>query len=261
MESGEGRFDMPSFSSKALKLTLLGIFLAIVPATWVLAGGQCEVPGIWESNFEKVYGFAIESPGRFKGEQFEGNLLIDRMVEEGGELKMVFRFEGQRGEATLRLHCEGNMATLKGRFSLPGRSGEWVFTKLSNPNAVPIATDSSGTAIKGYDSVAYFTEGRAMKGKKEFAFSWQDIRWYFANAAHRDMFGANPKRYAPQFGGFCAMGMTRGKMFVADPEAWTIVDGKLYIKFNKTTRDRWRPNKAENIKKAEKNWAKITKEN
>ncbi len=252
---------MLKLAPKAVKLTLLGIFLAVVPATFVLAGGQCEVPGIWKSNFKKAYSFAIKSPGSFKGEQLEGNLLIDRMVEEGGELKIAFRFEGRRGEATLRLHCEVNMVTLKGRFSLPGRSGEWVFTKLSNLNDTPIASDSSGVAIKGYDTVAYFTEGRAIKGQKEFEFSWKEAPWHFVSAAHRDMFAANPKRYAPKFGGFCAMAMTRGKMFVADPEAWTIVDGNLYMKFNKATRDRWRPNKAENIEKAKKNWDKITKQN
>ena len=125
----------------------------------------------------------------------------------------------------------------------------------------PIATDSFGVAIKGYDTVAYFTEGRALKGKKEFEFSWQGARWYFANAAHRDLFAANPKRYVPQFGGFCARGMTRGKMAAADPKAWTIVDGKLYMKFSKASRDRWRQNKAENIKKAEEKWANIRKQN
>lgn len=120
-----------------------------------------------------------------------------------------------------------------------------------------INTDKSGVAIKGYDTVAYFTEGRAVEGKMEFMFSWHGARWYFANAAHRDLFAANPERYAPQFGGFCSMGMTRGMTANADPEAWTIVDGKLYLKFSKATRDQWRPNKAENIKKAEKKWANI----
>lgn len=250
---------MARLPSKAVKLALLVIFLAIAPATLVLAGAQCEVPGLWKSNFEKIYRFSLESPGKFKGKQIEGNLFIDQMIEERERLNVIFRFEGQRGEATLGLHCEGNMVTLKGRFSLPERSGEWVFIKLSNPEAVPIATEPSGVAIKGYDTVAYFTEGHAMKGKKEFAFSWADVHWNFTGVAHRDMFAANPERYAPQFGGNCSMGMTRGMMAAADPEAWTIVDGKLYIKFDKATRDRWRPNKAENIKKAEKNWAHINK--
>lgn len=112
-----------------------------------------------------------------------------------------------------------------------------------------INTDEPGVAIKGYDTVAYFTEGPAMKGKKEFEFSWQEAQWYFVSAAHRDMFAANPKSYAPEFGGFCAMAMTRGIIYAADPEAWTIVDGKLYIKFSHATRDRWQTNKTENIKR------------
>jgi hypothetical protein len=134
----------------------------------------------------------------------------------------------------------------------------WVLAEGSHK---AIATDPFGVAIKGYDTVAYFTEGRAIKGKKEFEFSWRDAHWHFVSAAHRDMFAANPERYAPKFGGFCANGMSKGKMAAADPEAWTIVDGKLYMKFNKAVRDRWRPDKAVRIKKAEKNWDKIIKQN
>jgi YHS domain-containing protein len=124
-----------------------------------------------------------------------------------------------------------------------------------------IATDSSGVAIKGYDTVAYFTEGRPVKGKKEFEYVWQDARWWFSSAAHRDMFAVNPERYVPKFGGHCAMGMSMNKKKVADPEAWTIVDGKLYIKYNKAARDRWRKDIPANIKKAEKIWAELNKQN
>jgi cytochrome c len=98
---------------------------------------QCEVSGIWKSNFEKVYRFTLMAPGRFKGEQFDGNLLIDQMVREGEEIRMVFRFKGEKGKATLRLLCEDNMVVLKGRFTLAKRSGEWVFTKLKNEKLPP----------------------------------------------------------------------------------------------------------------------------
>ncbi|MFQ5995727.1 MAG: YHS domain-containing (seleno)protein [Acidiferrobacterales bacterium] len=124
-----------------------------------------------------------------------------------------------------------------------------------------VATGPDNVAIKGYDTVAYFTEGQPMKGKSKFVASWNDAEWHFANAAHRDLFTANPERYAPQFGGFCAQGLSRGKKVVADPEAWTIVDGKLYIKFSKASRDRWRKDKAEKIKKAEESWATYQKQN
>ena len=65
-----------------------------------------------------------------------------------------------------------------------------------------INTDKSGVAIKGYDTVAYFTEGHPVKGKKEFEFTWQDARWRFSSAANRALFATNPERYTPKYGGF-----------------------------------------------------------
>jgi YHS domain-containing protein len=111
-------------------------------------------------------------------------------------------------------------------------------------------------AIKGYDTVAYFTEAQATKGRSEFAFSWNDAQWHFANAAHRDMFASNPERYAPQFGGNCSMGLSTGKKVAANPEVWTIVDGKLYLYFSNGARDKFRRNPQENTKAAEANWRK-----
>lgn len=124
-----------------------------------------------------------------------------------------------------------------------------------------VATGPDNVAIKGYDTVAYFTEGQAMKGKSKFVASWNDAEWHFATAAHRDLFTGNPEHYAPQFGGFCAQGLSHDKKVAADPEAWTIVDGKLYIKFSKDARDRWRKDKAARIKEAEESWAKRQKQN
>lgn len=123
-----------------------------------------------------------------------------------------------------------------------------------------VATGPDNVAIKGYDTVAYFTEGQAVKGENKFVASWNDAEWYFANAAHRDLFTENPERYAPQFGGFCSAGLSHGAKVAADPEAWTIVDGKLYIKFSKDARDRWRKDKAEKIRRAEENWTEYQKQ-
>ena len=136
-------------------------------------------------------------------------------------------------------------------FGLPS---SWVFAGSANEQ---IATDAAGVAIKGYDTVAYFTEGRATKGDPKVVYSWRDAQWYFANLRHREMFAADPERYAPQFGGHCANGLSVGKVVVADPEEWTIVDGKLYIKFSRSARDRWRQDKRAKIIKAEKNWTEI----
>jgi hypothetical protein len=120
---------------------------------------------------------------------------------------------------------------------------------------------ADNVAIDGYDTVAYFTEDRAVKGSKDYQFEWHDTRWHFSNANHRDLFAADPERYAPQFGGLCAGAMTRGVVVKADPEAWTIVDGKLYMKVNKSFRDEWRQDPAGNIKQANQAWAKLVEKN
>ncbi len=100
--------------------------------------------------------------------------------------------------------------------------------------------DKNNIAIKGYDTVAYFTEGSAVMGDKQFAHSWEDATWRFANASNRDLFTANPKRYAPQYGGYCALGLAAGEYADIDPDSWTIVDGKLYLNKSKDFREVWR---------------------
>jgi len=84
-------------------------------------------------------------------------------------------------------------------------------------------------AIKGYDPVAYFTDGKPVPGRAEFELEWDDRRWRFASAEHRDLFKASPVRYAPQFGNYCAMALALNQVVAADPENWLISDGKLYI--------------------------------
>jgi len=84
-------------------------------------------------------------------------------------------------------------------------------------------------AIKGYDPVAYFTLGKPTKGTPDFAYDWDDRRYLFVNAEHRDRFKADPVRYAPQFGNYCAMALAKGQVVVANPENWLISDGKLYV--------------------------------
>jgi YHS domain-containing protein len=91
-------------------------------------------------------------------------------------------------------------------------------------------------AIDGYDPVAYFTQKKPVQGKSTIRHDWDDKRYLFSSAKHRDMFAANPDRYEPQFGGLCAGGVAAGMKVKADPKIWRIVDGKLYL-FSKQERD------------------------
>ena len=89
--------------------------------------------------------------------------------------------------------------------------------------------DNVRVVLKGYDPVAYFTDGKPVKGDARYAYDWDEGRYHFASARHRDMFAGNPERYAPQFGGYCTGSMSRGVRNEGDPEGWTIKDGKLYV--------------------------------
>ncbi len=110
-------------------------------------------------------------------------------------------------------------------------------------------------AIKGYDPVAYFTPGKPSPGSADISYEWEGARWQFASAAHRDLFRRDPDAYAPQYGGYCALGMVGGNHGQVDPEAWTIVDGKLYLAYDRASREEWRKNQAANIAAADRVWA------
>ena len=110
-------------------------------------------------------------------------------------------------------------------------------------------------AIKGYDAVAYFTLGKPTPGVPDISYEWDGARWQFADAGHRMLFERNPEAYAPQYGGYCSLGMTTGNRGEPNPEVWAIVDGKLYFNYDKQTRDEWRQNLDANIAQADRVWA------
>jgi YHS domain-containing protein len=115
-----------------------------------------------------------------------------------------------------------------------------------------------GLAIQGYDPVAYFTKGKAIEGSKQFAAVYEGVTYYFANAADKDLFLKDPKKYEPQYGGWCAyaMGATNDKVEI-DPETFKIVDGKLYLFFHNfinNTLLKWNKDEANLKAKADKNW-------
>ncbi len=108
-------------------------------------------------------------------------------------------------------------------------------------------------AIKGYDPVAYFTLRRATPGDARFEYSWDEHRWQFANARHRELFKADPVRYAPQFANFCAVALARGEVLAANPEYWLISDGKLYLFGKAAGPDLFRRDVPGTVEKANRN--------
>jgi hypothetical protein len=94
---------------------------------------------------------------------------------------------------------------------------------------IPAFAVESPLAIQGYDPVAYFTDGKPTRGLPEFEYQWDEHRYRFASAQHRDLFKADPVHYAPQFGNYCAMALALGKIVVANPENWLVSDNKLYV--------------------------------
>lgn len=117
--------------------------------------------------------------------------------------------------------------------------------------------DAQGLAVKGYDVVAYFKAGAPTLGKAEFTAAYDGATYRFADAADRDAFRTDPARYAPQYGGFCAMGTAIGRKLDGDPTAWRIVDGKLYLNVDKNVQATWLKDVPGNLVKANANWPQI----
>lgn len=97
----------------------------------------------------------------------------------------------------------------------------------------------SGVAIRGYDTVAYWTEGRPVEGDESITADYQGATWQFSSEEHRDLFAANPERYAPQYGGYCAYGVAKDSLVKIEPENWSIIDDKLYLNFDDGVQSRW----------------------
>ncbi|QQR75763.1 MAG: hypothetical protein IPJ17_09395 [Holophagales bacterium] len=114
-----------------------------------------------------------------------------------------------------------------------------------------------GLAVHGYDVVAYFADGKAVEGSDAVETSWHGATWRFASAAHRDLFVAAPERYAPQYGGYCAWAVSQGYTADGDPESWKIVDGKLYLNYNREIQQRWEADIPGLVTKADANWPKL----
>lgn len=114
-----------------------------------------------------------------------------------------------------------------------------------------------GIAIDGTDPVAYFTEGAPVAGDPAITHDWMGATWRFASAANKDAFVVDPEAYAPQFGGYCAWAVSEGHTASTTPEAWSVVDGKLYLNYSRCLQRRWEKDISGNISRATANWPKI----
>jgi YHS domain-containing protein len=128
-----------------------------------------------------------------------------------------------------------------------------VFAQKENNAA--IFSDKNG-AIRGYDPVAYFTIGEARKGLDSIAFQWKGAVWHFSSVENRDTFAQVPEKYAPQYGGYCAYGWAQGYAVKIEPEAWAIVNGKLYLNYDLSIQKKWEKKRETYILKADANWHK-----
>lgn len=115
-----------------------------------------------------------------------------------------------------------------------------------------------GAALRGYDAVAYFNDRKPVKGLAEHKADYKGSTFYFVSKANHDAFAADPARYAPQYGGFCAFGMSGGYKAATDPAAFTIVDGKLYLNYNRDVQKQWSADIPGFIVKADKNWPVVS---
>lgn len=127
-------------------------------------------------------------------------------------------------------------------------------TRPADPG--PVFKDSRGLALKGYDVVAYH-EGTAVEGKADFETTHTGATYRFASAEHLAAFKADPAKYLPQYGGFCALGMAGGYKAPTDPLAFKLVDGKLYLNYSPKVAEMWQKDLSGNIAKADANWKKL----
>ncbi len=115
----------------------------------------------------------------------------------------------------------------------------------------------SSLAISGYDPVAYFTQGMPVKGKSALELDYMGATWRFASKANLEAFKDMPEKYAPQYGGYCAWAVSQGYTASTIPEAWKIVDGKLYLNYSKGVQATWEKDIPGNITKADGHWPKV----
>jgi YHS domain-containing protein len=131
-------------------------------------------------------------------------------------------------------------------------------SSMAQAKEAPVFTSYfSNVAVSGYDPVAYFTLQKPVKGDAKFTTIYNGAEWRFVSTEHRDKFVANPTRYAPQYGGYCAWAVSQGYTASADPLRWKIVNDKLYLNYDAHVQKKWEMSVPEFIQAGDKNWPKV----
>ena len=159
-----------------------------------------------------------------------------------------------------------NLPTLSRRSALGLVLTTLLFSTAAQAAEPPINTlknslfgGRTDTAINGYDTVAYFTVGKPVKGQDSLVTQWMGAKWKFSSQANLDLFRASPEKYAPQYGGYCAFGVTQGNLVKVEPEQFTVRDGKLYLNFDADVQARWLKDPAGYIKDADTKFQALLK--
>ena len=118
--------------------------------------------------------------------------------------------------------------------------------------------EKDGVAIRGHDPVAYFSDGKPVKGTAQHKAEYKGSTFHFASKANQDAFAANPANYAPQYGGFCAFGVSGGYKAAIDPAAFTVVNGKLYLNYSRDVQKKWSADIPGHVAKADRNWPSVS---
>ena len=123
--------------------------------------------------------------------------------------------------------------------------------------AKPPVYANDGIAINGYDPVAYFTMSKPVEGSMDYVSDWEGAKLLFSSAENKAMFDADPDKFAPKYGGYCAYAVSKGGTATTSPDAWTVHEGRLYLNFNTTVRGIWSQDIPGNVAKADANWPAV----
>lgn len=138
--------------------------------------------------------------------------------------------------------------------ALAAIGGVAISTSASAEQPLVFTLKFSTIAVEGYDTVSYFSTGGPIKGSPRFEAKYLGATWRFASASNKKAFVAAPKRFAPQYGGYCAWAVSQGYTAKGDPRSWTLVGGKLYLNYNEEIQRRWEKNRDYLIEAADSNW-------